>query len=93
MSKYERSPRKQRGTATKAVKVESNTRSAGNSKLTQLETMLRRPEGATITQLIAALDWQPHSVRAAISTLKKKRGLPVSAQDIQGGERTYRIAH
>jgi hypothetical protein len=62
------------------------------TKLQKLEAMLRRPEGGTITQIAAALDWQPHSVRGAISgALKKKRGLTISAEDIQGGERTYRI--
>jgi hypothetical protein len=55
--------------------------------------MLRRPEGATVTQLAASLDWLPHSVRGAMSNLKKRRGLTISAENVQGGERTYRIAH
>jgi hypothetical protein len=63
------------------------------TKLQQLEGMLRRPEGATVTQLAALLDWQAHSVRGAMSNLKKKRGLTISAENVQGGERTYRIAH
>jgi predicted ArsR family transcriptional regulator len=61
------------------------------TKLQQLEAMLRRPGGATISQLAIHLDWQPQSVRGAISNLKRKRALKVSAEDVQGGERTYRI--
>ena len=64
-----------------------------SSKLGQLEEMLRRPEGATIPQLIKALAWQAHSIRGAMSgALKKKRGLAVSASNTEGAGRVYRIA-
>jgi hypothetical protein len=55
--------------------------------------MLRRKEGATIAQIAMALDWQPHSVRGAISgSLKKKRGLAITNQPTEDGRRVYRIA-
>lgn len=63
------------------------------TKLQQLEAKLREPGGATVMELCALLDWQPHSVRGAMSNLRKKRGLAISAEGVQGGERTYRIAH
>jgi len=63
------------------------------SKLGQLEAMLRRPDGATIPQLVKALDWQAHSVRGAMSgSLKKKQGLKITATKDEGKERVYRIA-
>jgi Protein of unknown function (DUF3489) len=63
------------------------------TKLSQLEGMLRRKEGATIAQITAALEWQPHSVRGAISgSLKKKQGLTVTNQTTEDGRRVYRIA-
>lgn len=63
------------------------------SKLAQLEAMVRRPEGATIPQLVKALDWQAHSVRGAMSGyLKKKRGLAITASKVEGADRVYRIA-
>ena len=38
--------------------------------------MLRRKEGATIAQIVAATGWQPHTVRGAFAgALKKKLGL------------------
>ena len=41
------------------------------SKTARLEAMLRRPKGATQKQLEASLGWQPHTVRDAISRLRK----------------------
>jgi len=41
------------------------------SKSARLEAMLRRPKGATQKQLETGLGWQPHTVRAAISQLRK----------------------
>jgi hypothetical protein len=41
--------------------------------------MLRRERGATVAETVAALGWQAHSVRGAISgALKKKRGITIS---------------
>ncbi len=66
---------------------------AKQTKLKQLSAMLRRPEGATIAQIGKALDWQPHSVRGAISgSLKKKQGLDIVATKEGEGDRIYRIA-
>lgn len=63
------------------------------TKVKELEALLRRPEGATIEQLVSALDWQPHSVRGAISgSLKKKRGLMIVGKKAEGEKRVYRIA-
>ncbi len=62
------------------------------SKIGRLEAMLRREEGATISQLTAALNWQAHTVRAAISaSLRKANGLTVAIGENEGGERVYRI--
>ena len=55
--------------------------------------MLRRKEGATIAQIVAATGWQPHTVRGAFAgALKKKLGLTVTSEKVEGGERVYRIA-
>lgn len=67
--------------------------SKSTSKISRLEAMLRRPEGATIPQLVKALDWQAHSVRGAMSGyLKKKQGLAINASKVEGEDRVYRIA-
>ena len=37
----------------------------------QLRRLLTRKSGASIAQIQKAFDWQPHTARAAISTLRK----------------------
>ncbi len=63
-----------------------------STKLGALIAALRRPEGATIAELMAATGWQAHSVRGAISgNLKKKLKLEVVSEVLDGRGRVYRI--
>jgi hypothetical protein len=63
------------------------------TKQEKLIKMLRRPEGATIEQIVKATGWQPHTVRGAIAgALKKKLGLSVTSEKPEDGPRVYRIA-
>ena len=56
--------------------------------------LLKRPKGARISDLMKATGWQAHSVRGAISgTLKKKLGLTVTSEPIEGRGRVYRISN
>jgi hypothetical protein len=55
--------------------------------------MLRRREGATIDQIVEATAWRPHTVRGFFAgALKRKLGLEVSSEKVEGKERIYRIA-
>lgn len=81
------------GPANKKGKSTVKSAAGAKTKLSQLESMLRRKEGATIAQIATALDWQPHSVRGAIwGSLKKKQGLAIINQPTDDGYRVYRIA-
>lgn len=51
--------------------------------------MLRRSEGATIVQLTEATHWLPHTMRAALSGLRKK-GHVITASKVDGVS-VYRI--
>jgi hypothetical protein len=63
------------------------------SKQAQLVAMLRRRKGASIEEIVAAFGWQKHTVRGAIAgALKKKLGLDVTSEKIDGRGRVYRIA-
>jgi hypothetical protein len=54
--------------------------------------LLRRPEGATIDEIVAVTGWQKHTVRGAIAgALKKKLGLEVISKKIDQRGRVYRI--
>ena len=55
--------------------------------------LLRRDEGATVTDIMAATGWQAHSVRGVLSgTVRKKLGYSVASQAVEGRGRVYRIA-
>ena len=78
---------------TRAQKTDQAPRTRGDSKQAKLIEMLKRPEGASIEEIVAAFDWQAHTVRGAIAgALKKKLGLDVTSERIEGRGRVYRIA-
>ena len=58
-----------------------------STKSTKIETilkLLRRSNGANIAQLQKATGWQPHSVRAALTGLRKKGHEVARAKDAKG---------
>ena len=63
-----------------------------DTKQAQLIAMLRRAKGATIGEIVEALDWQSHPVRGAIAgALKKKLGLNVLSEKSERRGRIYKI--
>ena len=64
------------------------------TKQARLIAMLKRPEGATIAQVVEVTGWQPHTVRGAFAgALKKRLGLEVVSEKIAERGRVYRIAN
>jgi len=62
------------------------------SKQQRCLDLLARRDGATLKELVAATDWQAHSVRGFLSgTIKKKLGLSVTSTRDADGARRYRI--
>jgi hypothetical protein len=61
------------------------------SKSDTVKKLLSRKSGATIEELGAATNWQPHSTRAFISGLRKK-GVTVEREERRDGAKAYRIA-
>ena len=63
------------------------------TKQEALIAMLKRPEGASIAEIMEATTWQAHSIRGFIAgALKKKLGLDVTSEKIETRGRVYRIA-
>ncbi len=63
------------------------------SKLTRIIALLRRPEGATVADLMQLTGWLSHSVRGALSgALKRKMGLAVASSVDPDRGRVYHIA-
>ena len=55
--------------------------------------MLQASKGASIDEVVEALEWQPHTVRGAIAgALKKKLGLNVTSEKDEKRGRVYKMA-
>ena len=55
--------------------------------------LLKRPGGATLTEIVEATGWQAHTVRGAMAgALKKKLGLTITSEKDETKGRVYRIA-
>ncbi|MEO5952454.1 MAG: DUF3489 domain-containing protein [Chloroflexia bacterium] len=67
---------------------------ASNTKQDLVLDLLRRKNGASIEEIVAATDWQPHSVRGFLSgAVKKRLGIDVvSEKNAKTGERRYYVA-
>jgi hypothetical protein len=68
----------------KPVNIRAGTKQA------QIIAMLQRPEGASIVEIVTASGWLAHTVRGLISgALKKKLGLPITAEKVEGRGTVY----
>ena len=61
------------------------------SKISQVIGLLRREDGATLDEVVAATGWLPHTSRAALTGLRK-RGYAIEKRLIADGRRSYVIA-
>ena len=62
------------------------------SKAAKVLDLLKRPEGASMKELLKATGWQPHSVRGFLSgAIRKKMELTVTSTKAEDGERTYSV--
>jgi len=62
------------------------------TKQVKLIAMLRAPDGATIEEIMVALDWASHTIRGAMAgALTKKLGLEVTSEKVEGRGRVYKL--
>ena len=83
--------------ARSASKIRSKAAGGGqlkgraNSKQAWVLALLCGPSGATITTVTRSTGWQPHTVRAFLAAVvRKKLGLRLESEKTDG-ERVYRI--
>jgi hypothetical protein len=75
-----------------AEPIKAAQRTRENTKQAQIIAMLQRPEGATISQIVEATGWQPHTVRGTFAgAFKTKLGLTLSSSKDEHGQRVYRV--
>jgi len=64
------------------------------TKQAAIIALLQRPEGASITEIVEATGWATHSARGMISGgLKKKLGLPITAEKVGGRGTVYSLTN
>lgn len=79
-----------RSTKSAASTTGKSTDAKRPTKVDEILALLQRREGAAIAEMTTATGWQPHSVRAAMTGLRK-RGVTVTREK-QGGITRYRAA-
>jgi hypothetical protein len=93
MAPAENKPKRTRAAKGAKAKKDKPASTRSDSKQAQLIAMLKTAKGASIEEIVKAFGWQPHTVRGAIAgALKKKLGLDVTSEKIEGRGRVYRIA-
>ena len=61
------------------------------TKTATILKLINRPKGASIAELQITVDWKPHSIRAALTGLRKK-GHDVQREKDAKGVTVYRLA-
>jgi Protein of unknown function (DUF3489) len=62
------------------------------TKQERVLTLLSRPQGVSLEEMMQTTDWQQHSVRGFLAgTVKKKLGFSLTSLKPNGGVRRYRI--
>jgi hypothetical protein len=83
-------PRKAKAAKAATAKDATPTTRDGSKKAIVLD-MLKRPDGASLKDIMDATSWQAHSVRGFISgSLTKKMGLNIESFKREDGVRAYR---
>lgn len=76
---------------TKLIPAERKIRE-GTKQALVIE-MLRRPEGASIAEIVEATSWASHTTRGFLAgALKKKLGLAIDSEKVEARGRVYRLA-
>jgi hypothetical protein len=88
------SPKRQKvaATAATAPKPVNQPEVGPSTKQERMLTLLSRPEGASIEEMMQATNWQQHSVRGFLAgTVKKKLGFTLSSANTADDVRRYHV--
>jgi hypothetical protein len=83
---------KAKAAKAKGPKAKKESGPRQGSKTEAILALLKRPDGASLQELMKATSWQPHSVRGFLSaTVGKKLGLKVESVKPENGGRRYSV--
>lgn len=75
----------------RAARSAQPTEPRPGSKAAQVIALLRRKQGATLSEIVKKMRWEPHTVRGFMAGTLKKAGFAVESFKSEGGDRTYRL--
>jgi len=78
--------------AAKPVRIKEASTPRAESKGAKILSMIRRPKGASLAEIMKATGWQAHSVRGYVSLAAKKHKLTIESAKNDAGERVYKSA-
>ena len=81
--------KRNRKPTTRGTKTRDKAADVRRTKADTILDLVQRPTGASIAELTKATGWQPHSVRAALTGLRKKGREVVRSKDDQGVTRYF----
>jgi hypothetical protein len=86
-----RAPKKARASHKATAPDGAPTAREGTRKAKVLE-LIRRPQGASLAEIMSQTAWRSHTVRGFISgSLVKRMGLPIESFRRDSGDRAYRL--
>jgi hypothetical protein len=85
-------PDEQSGGPARGIALPEPTRRSSGTKQEAVIAMLHAEGGATIEEIMVAMQWARHTARGFLSgALKKKMGLTVTSEKVEGRGRVYMI--
>lgn len=87
-------PKSRQRPAVRDTEAKAERKPRTDTKQAKLIAMLQAKDGATVEEIAAAFGWQSHTVRGALhGALKKKLGLDIVSEKVEGRGRVYRIGN
>ncbi|MBU2486111.1 MAG: DUF3489 domain-containing protein [Alphaproteobacteria bacterium] len=77
--------------ARRRIRSSKSSKPPAKTKQDQLVALLSKPNGVRVTVISQRLGWQAHTVRAAISGLRKRGNEIVTSKSPKTGEMVYAI--
>jgi hypothetical protein len=77
--------------AVKPTAAKKASAPRAESKGAKIIEMIGRTKGATLAEIMKAVQWQAHSVGGFISTAAKKHGIKIESAKNEAGDRVYKI--
>ena len=77
--------------AAKTAQAKQARTPRADSKRAKVLAMIRRANGASLSEIMKATDWQAHTVRGFISIATHKHRLHIQSSRNESGQRVYRM--